>query len=67
MYCHDLDVMSWNPGRVELGVRSTSAQVVLEPKISLKIHKCPYRNTQMVEWSATWYFHIVKALRIDLV
>ena len=25
MYCHDLDVMSWNPGRVELGVLGTSA------------------------------------------
>ena len=24
MYCHDLEVMSLNPGRVELGVRSTS-------------------------------------------
>ena len=24
MYCHDLEVMSSNPGRVELGVRSTS-------------------------------------------
>ena len=25
MYCHDLEVMSSKPGRVELGVRSTSA------------------------------------------
>ena len=25
MYCHDLEVMSSNPGQVELGVRSTSA------------------------------------------
>ena len=24
MYCHDLEVMSSNPGRVELWVRSTS-------------------------------------------
>ena len=24
MYCHDLEVMSSNPGRVELGMRSTS-------------------------------------------
>ena len=24
MYCHDLEVMSLNPGWVELGVRSTS-------------------------------------------
>ena len=24
MYCHDLEVMSLNPGRVELGVLSTS-------------------------------------------
>ena len=24
MYCHDLEVMSLKPGRVELGVRSTS-------------------------------------------
>ena len=26
MYCHDLEIMSSNPGRVELGVPSTSAQ-----------------------------------------
>ena len=25
MYCHDLEVMSSNPGRVELGVLGTSA------------------------------------------
>ena len=25
MYCHDLEVMSSNPSRVEFGVRSTSA------------------------------------------
>ena len=25
MYCHDLEVMSLNPSRVELGVHSTSA------------------------------------------
>ena len=24
MYCHDLEVMGLNPGRVELGVRGTS-------------------------------------------
>ena len=24
MYCHDLEVMTSNPGHVELGVRSTS-------------------------------------------
>ena len=24
MYCHDLDFVSLNPGRVEFGVRSTS-------------------------------------------
>ena len=29
MYCHDLEVMSSNPSRVELGVHSTSAQVML--------------------------------------
>ena len=26
MYCHDLEVMSSNPGRVELGVHSASVQ-----------------------------------------
>ena len=26
MNCHDLEVVSSNPGRVELGVRSTSVQ-----------------------------------------
>ena len=30
---HDLEVMGWNPGQVELGVRSTSVQVVFESKI----------------------------------
>ena len=25
MHCHDLELMSLNPGRVELGVHSTSA------------------------------------------
>ena len=36
MYCHDLEVMSLNPGRVELGVCSTS--VVLKPKNPM--HAC---------------------------
>ena len=30
---HNIDVMDWNPGRVKLGVRSTSVLIVLEPKI----------------------------------
>ena len=34
MDCHDLEVMSLNPGRVEFGMYSTSAQVVLEPEIT---------------------------------
>ena len=33
IYCHDLGVTSSNPTQVELGVPSTSAQVVLEQKI----------------------------------
>ena len=32
---HDLEVMSSNPGRVKLEVRSTSVQVVLEPNINM--------------------------------
>ena len=32
-YCHDLEVMSLNPGLVELGLRNTS--VALDPKISI--------------------------------
>ena len=32
MYCHDLEVMSSNPGRVECGVHSTSVLVVFEQK-----------------------------------
>ena len=35
MYCHDLEVMSSNPSRVELGVHSTSVQVVLDPDTSI--------------------------------
>ena len=31
MYCHDQKVMGSNPGRVNLGVRSTSVQVILKP------------------------------------
>ena len=35
VYCHDLEVMSWNPGWVDLGVRSTSvvSRRLLEPKV----------------------------------
>ena len=33
MYCHDLEVIGSNHGRVELGVHSTSAQVLLELKV----------------------------------
>ena len=33
MYCHDLEVISSNPGRVELGVRSTSVVSHTDPKI----------------------------------
>ena len=36
MYCHDLEVMSSNPGQVKLRVRITSVQVALEPKILLE-------------------------------
>ena len=39
-YCHDLEVMSSNPDRVELGVRSASVWVVLEPKIVWEWRKC---------------------------
>ena len=38
MYCHDLEVMSSNPGRVELVVHSTSV-LILEPKNSFKLDK----------------------------
>ena len=33
MYCHDLEVLSSNPGWIEIGVRSTSVQSrsLLEP------------------------------------
>ena len=30
MYWHDLEVMSLNPSRIELGVCSTSVQVIFE-------------------------------------
>ena len=33
MYCHDLEIMSSNPSQVELGVHSTSVQVLFDPKI----------------------------------
>ena len=33
MYCHDLEVMSSNPSRVELGVRSSSTSVLGRKKI----------------------------------
>ena len=33
MYCHDLEIINSNPSQVEFGVRSTSVQVVLKPKI----------------------------------
>ena len=38
VYCHDLEVVSLNPGRVELGVRSTSvpSRTWTEHFISLK-------------------------------
>ena len=42
LYCHDLKVMSLNPGRVELGVRGMVllSYVALEPKIPL--YEIPY-------------------------
>ena len=48
MYFHDLEVMSLNPGRVELGVHSTSIQVILEPNIAIKSfsHSNTYQNCQ---------------------
>ena len=33
MYCRDLDVIDSNPSQVELGVRSSSVQILLEPEI----------------------------------
>ena len=39
MYCHDLDVMSSNPSRVELGVHSTSVLSRIEPQIIQKKNK----------------------------
>ena len=38
MYCRDLEVMSSNPGLVELGVHDTDVLVVLDPKISANAH-----------------------------
>ena len=34
IYCRDLEVMSSKPSWVELGIPSTSVQVILDPKIS---------------------------------
>ena len=36
MYCYDVEVMSSNPSRVELGVHSTSVQVALESQLNLR-------------------------------
>ena len=44
MCCHDLEVMSSNPGRVELGLRSTSVLSVLDPKYNMLLFK-QYRHT----------------------
>ena len=35
MCCHDPDVMSSNPGRVKLGVLSSSVLSLFEPKINI--------------------------------
>ena len=32
MHCHDLEVMGLNSGQVELGMRNTSVEVLLEPE-----------------------------------
>ena len=32
---HDMEVMDLSPGRVELGMYSTSVEVVFEPRISI--------------------------------
>ena len=39
MYCHDLEVMSLNPDRVEVGAfsRPTSVYLVLDPKIIITL------------------------------
>ena len=42
MYCHDLEVMSSNPGRVELGVRIRSTSVISRTwtKITIESKTC---------------------------
>ena len=46
MYCHDLEVMSSNPGQVELGVRSTSVLSCAWSKNigTLNTWKAPQKN-----------------------
>ena len=49
MYCHDLEVMSLNTGRVELGVRSTSVYVILNPP-----HRLPKQWQRMDNGKWKW-------------
>ena len=44
MYVYDLEVMSLNPGQVELRLRSTFIEIMLEPKYK-HFHKLPDRTS----------------------
>ena len=50
MYCHDLEVMSSNPGRVELGVHSTSAlSHTWNSKYILYGHRYEYKKLSQLD------------------
>ena len=67
LYCHDLEVMSSNPGRLNLGRLVLLSSVVLEPNISLNhweqirlklvqvccIFKCSYEQPVFMSYMIT--------------
>ena len=51
MYCHDLEVMSFNPGGIKLGVRSRPTYVLksyLNQNIIIEIVIVNYRNAVII-------------------
>ena len=52
MYCHDLEVMSLNPDRVKLGVRSTSVPIHTRTK-DVKVSRKHLSYQKNVKWAWT--------------
>ena len=72
MCCHDLEVMSSNPGLVEFGVRGTSVKSYLIQKLQLPVHQSIWKplhltwhKTSKIMWQYISFLEVTDCQVVD--